>query len=385
MKKLFVLALAFTVCAPVFAAQPVQFLVSEDFSYDDNIYLKDKNFGKTNPSYGEKKDSFISTTRVGADYKTQLPGTSLHLKARTMVGYNAYTEKPGTNNFWDASGVVDVSNKQLHVGDRIVYTSDPANNALTDRAKRLNNTAYMSYKTTNQKLVSVGVSVEDIFDRYFEGTMDYLNRNRFNVGTQLFYNFNTQTNLFAEYMFSDIVYQDNGSFNSVGHRLGVGFNGQLAPKVTGTAKVTYDMRDYSHRWNDASNHPDLVGYYTALTWKLSTRDTLRLAGERHMEETRYLNNRYFADTLLSLYGAHKFNSKWTAALTLAWEDMDYSRTTAGLKKRHDTLYTVRPQLDYKFKDWLMASVWYQYRTRQSNHSWAKYDNHKAGLTIKALF
>ena len=384
MKKLFIVALAFAVCAPLFAAQPVKFLVTEDITYDDNIYLKDNTYGKTHPNYGEKKDSFINTTRVGANYKAKLPGTDLNLTAGAMVGYNAYTEKPGTNNFWDANGVVDVSNEQLKVGDRLLYTSDPANNELTDRAKRLNNTAYASYKTTNKKLFSVGVSVEDIFDRYFESKMDYLNRNRFNAGAQVFYNFSTKTNVFAEYMFSDIVYQDNHASNSTGHRLGLGVNGQLAPKVTGTAKLTYDMRDYSHNWNNASNHTDLLGYYAALTYKPSSRDTLRLSGERRMEETRYGNNRYFTDTSIALSGTHKFNSKWTGTLTLGWEDMAYSRATAG-NKRNDKLYTVRPQVDYMFKEWLMGSVWYQYRTRESNNQWADYDNNKVGITVKALF
>lgn len=380
MKKLVIFALAAFMVAPAFAAQPVNFIVTEDISYDDNIYLKDKD-------YGDKKESFISTTRVGADYKAQLPGSGLNLKAGALVGYNAFTEKPGTNNYWDALGTVEVSNEQFKLGDRLLYTSDPANSALTDRAKRMNNTAYASYKTSNEKLFSLGVSVEDLFDRYFQSENDNLNRNRFNAGAQVAYNFNTKTNVFVEYMFSDIVYQDNNTNNSTGHQVGLGINGQIAPKVTGTAKVTYAMRDYARDWNEAPNKPDLFGYYAALTWKPTTRDTVRLSGERRLEETVYgNNNRYFADTLVSLYGAHQFNSKWTAGLTLGWEDMAYARREAWeSKKRTDTLYTIRPQVDYMFKDWLMASVWYQYRTRQSDNKWAEYDNNKAGITVKALF
>ena len=120
----------------------------------------------------------------------------LALKAGALVGYNAYTEKPSKNNYWDALGNVELANENIKVGDRLLYTSDPANSELTERYKRMNNTAYAAFKTTNKKLFSVGLSVEDLFDRYFDGEMDGLNRNRFNAGAQLFYNFNTKTNLF---------------------------------------------------------------------------------------------------------------------------------------------------------------------------------------------
>ena len=374
MKKLLILALATLITAPTFAG-PVKFVVTEDISYDDNIYLKKGD---------EKKDSFISTTRVGADYKAQIPGSSLNLKAGALVGYNAYTEKPSKNNYWDALGVAEVSNKNFTLGDRLLFTSDPANSSMTDRNKRMNNNAYASYQTSHEKLISFGLAVNDVFDRYFEGKLDYLNRNRFNAGAQVFYNFNTKTNVFAEYMFSDIVYQTNGLNNSVGHQVAVGINGQVAPKVTGTAKATYAMRDYSHDKVGATNHPDLFGYYAALTWKATSRDTVKLSGERSMEETVYGANRYFADTIIALSGTHKFNKKLSASLTLAWEDMAYSREV-GNTKRHDTLYTIRPQVDYLFREWLMAGVWYQFRTRESNVKPYEYDNNKAGVFVKAMF
>ena len=384
MKKTAILVLAALFAVPAFAANAVKVMVSEDVTYDDNIYLKDKAYSKNHPTYGEKKGSFISTTRGGVNYQSLIPSTDLGVKAGAIVGYNAYTEKPSHNNFWDATGAVEVANEQLKLGDRLLYTSDPANSELTDRYKRMSNTAYASYKTTNKKLFSLGLTVDNIFDRYFDGEMDYLNRNRFNAGAQVYYNFNTKTNVFVEYLFSDIVYQSVNQSNSVGHRMGLGINGQIAPKVTGTAKLTYDMRDYSHDLGNAENHPDLLGYYAALTWQASERDTVRLSGERKMEETRYGDNRYFADTLVALYGQHKFNSKWVAALTLGWEDMAYSRYVGG-KKRQDNLYTVRPQVDYVFKEWLMASLWYQYRGRHSNSQRFEYDSNKVGVSVKALF
>lgn len=389
MKKLVALLLVTVLAAvPAFAEKPLRLVASETLTYDDNIYLADKH----HETDGNKvTDSFISTTRLGAEYRSQIPSSSLQLAADAGVGYNAYTEKPSKNNYWDALGRVELSNDQFTLGDRLIYTSDPANSSITQRYKRMNNTGYFSYVTSREKMFGVGVFAEDIFDRYFESDMQYLNRNRVNLGARLYYNMTAKTNFFAEYMYSDIDYVNyersgvNAKVkNSHGHSLGLGVNGQITSKVTGTAKVTYDMRDYEHDLPGVSNYNDLVGYYVALTWKPSNRNVVRLSGERKMEETFWYENRYFADTLVSLYGAHQLTEKLTASMTLAWENMDYDKKV-GDTKRDDNLYVIRPQLDYQFKEWLSAGVWYQFRTRHSNFKGFDYDSNKAGVFVKAAF
>ena len=257
MKKVavFVLLAAFA-AIPAAAEKPFHLVASETLSYDDNIYLTDKN----------KKHSFISTTRVGADYRANIPSTGLKLTADAGVGYNAYTEKHDKNNYWEALGGFGLSNEQFKLGDRLLYTSDPANNELTDRKKRLNNTGYFSYATSYDKMFGLGILASDSYDRYFESDMQYLNRNRLNLGAQIFYNMSPKTHFFAEYIYSDIDYkQTTGKIsNSHSHNLGLGVEGQIAPKVTGTAKITYDMRDYESNYTavdgtEANKYNNLLG------------------------------------------------------------------------------------------------------------------------------
>ena len=191
-----------------------------------------------------------------------------------------------------------------------------------------------------------------------------------------------------EYVYSDIHYADNDVNNSTGGSVGLGVNGQLASKVTGTAKVTYDMRDYKNDLAGAKNYNDMVGYLAALEWQPTEQNVIKLSGQRQMEETTaYVGNpnRYFADTLVSLYGSQKIYDKWTASLTLSWENMNYSREYSDGTKRNDDLWSVRPALDYQFEKWLSAGVWYQFRTRDSNEDWAKYDRNQFGIYAKALF
>ena len=376
MKKLAIVFLTVLMAWPLAAsASPVTFTVSEDFSYDDNIYLTD----------GNETDSFISSTQVGAQYQSNIPGSGLELTANGQVGYNAYTEDSGTNNFWNALGDVSLKNEWMNIGDRFLYTSDPANSSLTDRAERIQNVGYVSFKTSSEKKFGIGFTADDVFDRYMKSEWSYLNRNRVNLGAQLYYNVSPKTNFFVEYTYSDISYEDNKENESAGNSVGLGVNGQIAPKVTGTAKITYDMRDYDESIAGVDNYNDLVGYYVALEWQPTSRNTVRLSGQRKMEETLYGNNRYFADTLVSLYVSQKVYENWTDSLTLYWEDMDYANANNDGTKRNDGLYTIRPQVDYQFKDWLSAGVWYQFRNRDSNVNGADYDSNKAGVFVKALF
>lgn len=356
-------------------AGELKFMAAEQVSYDDNIYLSSK----------DKVDSFISSTKLGAFYEGQVPNSSLKGQFSAIGGYNAYTEKNSKNGYWDALVSAELSNNNFTIGDRFILTSDQANAELTQRAKRINNTAYASYITSREKMFSLGFKVADIYNRYLKSDWEGLNRNRLDLSAGAYYNLSSKTSLFAEYTYTDIDYDKNKDNNSDGGIVALGVEGQISSKVKGIAKATYNYRNYDHSLPGIDNYADLFGYEVSLSWEPTSKDLLTLSGTRTFEETLYENNRFFIDTGVKLYASHKVKEKLTLALTLAYDNLSYKTENWSGKKRSDDVYSLRPEVLYQFKEWLSAGVWYQFRKRTSNVDTREYDNNRAGVFVKAFF
>ncbi len=380
MKKSIFLTFIF-VCAAVLTlnASDLKFMVSEDLSYDDNIYL-------TN---GNRIGSAISSTKLGALYDLTVSNSSLEGKFSVVGGYNAYQKHNHKNGYWDTLLNAEFGNNLFRIGDMFLLTSDPANLELTEREQRINNNAYVTYRTNTYKKLGIGFKVSDEITKYTSGgNIKKLNRNRINAGAGVYYKVSEKTNLLAEYTFTSLAYESNHDNNSTGGMFALGVEGKLAPKVNGEAKITYNYRNYTHSVAGYDNYGDLIGYYLAVTWEPTTKNLIRLSGTRDFEETYYEYNRYFVSTGIKLYGSQKIMDKFTAGLTLAYTNLSYPKANMAGVKRSDDVYTIRPELNYQFKEWLSAGIWYQYRMRTSqarnNRAWF-YSNNKAGVFVKAIF
>lgn len=376
MKKSIFLTFIFALAAVLTVnASELKFMASEDLSYDDNIYL-------TN---GGRIGSGISSTKVGALYDLAVPNSSMEGKFSAIGGYNAYTKNNGQNGYWDALVNAEIGNEQFKVGDRFFLTSDPANSELTERAQRINNNVYASYRTSAYKKLSLGIKVNDELNKYTGSKFQNLDRNRLNMGVGVYYNVSEKTSLLAEYTYSILSYQKDQRNNSNGGTVALGVEGQIAPKITGEAKATYNYRNYDHEVNGYDDYADLFGYALSLTWEPTSTNLIRLTGSREFEETIYTNNRYFISTGIKLFVSQKIMDKFTAGLTVGYENLSYTKEAFGVK-RSDDVVTLRPELNYQFKEWLSAGVWYQYRRRASNAGADNfYFNNRVGAFVKAIF
>ncbi len=378
MKKLIVLLVSCLITSAVYADKPLKFILSEDVSWDDNIYLtKD----------GEKS-SAISSTQLAAKYNNNIPNSSFKMNAGVNVGYNAYTEAPAKNDYMNAGVNFGLNNEFLKFDEKFSYTADPATSELTAREKRINNRISLGYKTSSKKKISLGISVADTYDRYTEDSKNSLNRNRVDAGLKVHYNLSAKTSVYAGYGIGIINYENNGTYNkkndSLNHSAVAGIEGDITAKVNGKAQVSYDYRKYDNVVGDLKDNASLVGYLVALTYEPSNRSSLSLSGERKMEESTYGKNRYYVSSQIGVEYKQKILTKWTASLYAAYENMGYPESVNN-KNRSDDLLNIKPSIEYKFREYLFGSVWYQFKDKLSNVDTVEYVANKVGVQVKFVF
>jgi hypothetical protein len=374
MKKIVCLVVLCLTTVFAYADKPLQFIVSEDISYDDNIYLTD----------GNKVSPAISSTQLFAKYFNSIPNSSLKFGADANIGYNAYTEAPAKNDYMNAGLGVNLSNSKFYLEDKFLYTADPATSELTDRVNRINNFASFRFRSSLERMFSIGFVASDSLDRYQEAEYENLSRNRFNVGAQLYYNISSKTSIYAGYLFSAINYEKDKDKNSLGNSFDLGVNGNITQKIKGTAQVSYDTRKYDTDIEGLDNSGELFGYLLSLKYEPTSQNSLSLFGERKMEETIYENNRYYVSTEIGLEYKQKIYNKWSVALLTSYENLAYPKKIGDVK-RSDDLFKVKPSVEYKFKEYLFASLWYQFRNKSSNCDGVEYDNNKVGAQLKFTF
>ena len=368
------LTLMFLVASVAYADKPLQFIFSEDVSYDDNIYsTKD-----------DKKSSAISSSQLFAKYSSNIPNSGLKIGANANIGYNAYSEEPAKNDYMNAGAGFNIGNSKFSLDEKFLYTADPATSELTERAKRINNIASFRFKTSLEKMFSIGFVVSDIFDKYIDDEYKSLNRNRINAGAQLYYNVSPKTSFYFAYLFSNIKYEDNENYDSNGNSFSLGVNGNVTKKIKGTAQVSYDTRSYDKDIEGMDSDFGIFGYLLSLTYEPTTKDSILLKGERKMEESTFANNRYYISTEVGLEYKHKIQQKWTLGLLASYENIGYPETVDGLN-RTDDLIKVKPSIEYKFKDYLFAGVWYQFKNKASNYDVVEYSDNKVGIQMKLCF
>ena len=375
MKKITLLfALMFFSVSVIYADKPLKFIFSEDIGYDDNIYLSSE----------DKTGSAVSSTQLFAEYLVNIPNTGLKFGANANVGYNAYLESPAKNDYMNAGAGLNIGNRFFSVEEEFLYTADPATSELTDRAKRINNYASFKIKTSSEKMFSIGFLVSDVLDKYIDDQYENLNRNRINIGAQAYYNLSSRTSFYIGYLFSNINYEDNEYSNSIGNSFILGVNGTVAQKIKGSAQISYDMRNYDKEGDGLEKDADIFGYLLSLTYEPTNRSSIILSGERKIEESVFTNNRYYISTEVGIEYKQKIFQKWEAGLFVSYENIDYPGKIDGVN-RYDDLINVKPSIEYQFKEYLFASLWYQFRNRTSNCSMAEYTNNKVGIQVKLCF
>ena len=350
----FILSVIFNVHAN---AGVFMYHASQELSYDDNIYLTPEN----------EKGSVIITPKVGGEYSGQLPESTITGNVNGTAGYHYYSYRPERNSYPDVLAQAHFRNYFFELGDRYVFTSDPVSHEITERAKRYKNLVYFTLRTNPIFPIGFGVKGENTVDYYMSTPFQFLrrfNRNCLSFYGLMYYNFSPLTNLYFEYGQHKRRYYLNSDNDSTGASFALGLEGYVSPVIEANAKISYAFRGYNFEVPEAVNDVNTVGFHLSLDWKPRSKNEVRITAQRYLEETVYGENRFFTAFDTTIYASHKFTDKYFVSLMVDYHILDYAKVVGGIQ-RYDTLYSIRPEFGYQFKDWLSAGVWYRHTRRKS--------------------
>ena len=376
MKKILLSVLGLVLASCVVYAGDFSFVFNEKLFFDDNIYLTKNN----------KDSSLISATRLGVDFKSAIPQTTLDFNAGALLGYNYYFTDPSVNSCFDVLVNLGAKNENLNVENTFRYTEDPAESAFTERVARINNLTKIYFQTARYNLLSFGVGLVNSLDNYLDSYYDeVLSRNRLNFIANIYYEVFPRTDIYFDYTGSYTQYTTNEENNSFGSSIGLGVKGELASNMTANIKLCFDNRSYSNNRLFAGKESEetfgIFGYEALVKWEPLHNTSVVLSGHRRAEETQYELDRYYISTLFALQLKQKFYDTVGGSLLFSYEGLSYDQS-----ERADNILKIRPAIEIETGNGAAVVIWYSYSDKTSDKSEVfEYSNNVIGADFRIKF
>jgi len=200
----------------------------------------------------------------------------------------------------------------------------------------------------------------------------------------LLYRVAPKTQALVEYVYNRIDYRTaderDGHYNEI---LG-GFRGELTPRLSGTAKVGYQIRRYHEPyWDDFEG---LVGHLS-LEQVFSANADLRLGWERSLQESTYAGNSYYEVNRVWARFNQQLVRKIRGFAEFSYGNYMYpnSDLVPGGRRRIDDTYNFAVGATYSLQEWLEFSLRYAWRRRESTVADLGYVDNYLGFTVYAWY
>ena len=351
-------------------------------SYESNIYLT-----KTQP-----KSSMINRTVIGVNLVEKL-GSRIDLKGGYNLELLGYSRAPGVNNAVHHNADLSIAAKlpksiTVTVDDKYKQTTDQATSELTERAKRVENTAGFSLEAPLRGKFGFGLAAQHVYNNYLDTAFAGLDRAETLAGFDLNFRLQPKTRLFASYRYGQLNYENSNINDATHNNMELGLTGSIAPKVVGTVKAGVQMRHYDKDAGTADNDLTTGGYSAQAVWKAMENTEVTVFAKRANVESSYGDSRFYTSTLTDLMVTRQVN-KIKVGVGLSYEGVLYSEkydsTSATDKVRADENANARLTAEYSIQKWLKADFAYTYKDRSSNFDNFEYKDNIVSLGLKATF
>ncbi len=362
-------------------------------TYDTNIYLVPPDRANGIKSGGGVLSSLITTNNLGA--RVNFPFSK---RAKLTFLYDAsvinYGTQPKANNAFNQNLRTDFTRQARRgtawkIWDHYINTEDPAFSELVTRSRRFQNTMGFEYDYTRSRSLFFRPRVTHVVHKYLSTSLAAsLNRYESLYGLDVGFRLKPTTRIFLNYGREIIHYNAGRTAHSKSHAVGLGMEGNLAPRVTGKINIGTRFRRYDIPLVLGVRQFNTLTTSLNLTYKPWRRFTTRWGISRALNESTFGLNRYYIANRASLGFTHAFR-KLSLSMDGSFQTDRYPETTKignVSKNRRDDTYNGSISANYKLRSWMDVGLSY---TRAQRHSVFvdsfNYDNDKTSLTLKMAF
>ena len=361
-------------------------------AYDTNIYLAEKGAGIT-----PVRESFINRAMAGVNVANKF-GPKLELTGGYNLELLTYSRAASTNNAVHHSGNLAVKallprDTTLTVQDNAMDTTDQATSELTQRARRVQNTAMLNVESPLRGKFGFGIMLQHNYNNYMAMANNALDRAELLAGLNITYQLQPKTKVFVGYTYGTLNYLNDAAYptatnDATYNNIDLGVTGNIAPKLVGTVKAGVQMRNYDKSFTygsiKADNDLNTAAYSAQLAWNAMEKTDVVILAKRANVESNFQASRFYTSTLTDLSASREVR-KVKVGVGVNYEDVLYPEKSTLGGKRHDNMTSARLTADYNIQKWLKAGFNYTFKYRTSNYTGADYKDSLVGLEVKGMF
>lgn len=352
--------------------------ISYQATYDDNIFLKEKNL----------TSDFISTFKPGVALQTNWARHELYMGlVATKTDYRRNSQKDSLDVGSIVSGRYDITygtyvDGYLRKDKRNLSrgSEEDVDGAVPVKydnwSSRIGFTRALSYIQT--KLAAFHENTERVSDKTTAVAGDFLKRDKNGVEATLLYEYFPNNNLFVTMGHTNIDYNIVGSDTRIVNKseLRYGANFSYWEMYSGSVYFGHLRTNYSDQLHGV-NDP-FVGFN--ISWAPTPLTNLTFnTGRAYQEGNMSANERVAVDTV-KIGLSHDFTEFVTGTVKAGYTDNSY-RSLTGSKLRDNRIYTLGTDAQYKVSDNLGLKVGYDYKQKDSDVANDSYKNNRVLFSV----
>lgn len=356
--------------------------ITVEGSQDSNIFLQ---------SYSAQSAYILN---AGPALGFSAAGPRMNLDAGYEFRQLVYSRFQSVNNAQHHTGALSytwdyISNGQIGIDDLFVATTDPATSELVARTKRNQNDFGANLEAPLGGKSFVGLRIRSILVDYQTTLLsNLLDRNETNAGIRAGWAPTPKTKLYLYGRRAQIDYKVNTLDNSTGMTAGIGVEGDLTSRITGTLEVGNLTRKYSHTLSGQPEKFSTARYSARIEWQAPAEFQVVLSALRAPMESIF--RRYYLTNGGTLSIEKPLGRSFAFQVLGGFERDLYPGDITGYSsfittKRVDDLTAFGASLTYMLFEHQKLTLKYLNRNRTSNLAGFGYKDGVATLGGEYLF